>query len=386
MVGGGVMGCWSALRLARRGLRVSVFEQSEIACEGSGRNRGNVRVQLRDPDEMEIAKRSIELWGEAQREFGSNIEFRITGNLLVTYDQDIADEFPGEAARHANMGLDAHVVRGKELRELVPGISDSIVSGFLTTNDGHINPQLATWAIAGSAKKAGVTFHRGVKVERLLTHSGRITGVAASSGEFFAGRVLVAAGVWTRPLLESVGLRLPIEPALHQCMATAKTGYVTGPYLRCASPRVSFCQTASGTLLLGMAPARAIKLGEAPSISREHLQRVVAESIRLVPSLEGLTAVRAWAGLFDMTPDDHPLIGAIQGIEGLFIAAGFCGHGFAISPVITEALAALVLGDAPGIDLRPFDPQRFDRPMEPKTSKTPQSRIAQLGNLTAPSL
>jgi sarcosine oxidase subunit beta len=386
IVGGGIMGCWTAYRLAKAGRRVMLVERTEIAFEGSGRNRGNVRVQLRDPDEMEMARRSLELWPKAEAEFGTSMEFRRTGNLLVTYDRDIAEEFPQEAERHCAMGLDAHVVHGNRLRELVPGISGAVLSGLLTTDDGHINPQLATWAVATGAKRAGADIRRGVSVERIEVNRGKVAGVATSAGVFSAPQVLVAGGVWSGRLLEPAGLSLPIEPALHQCMATAKLPYVTGPYLRCASPRVGFCQTASGTLLLGMAPARKIRLGEEPRISREHLTRVMAETIRLVPNLEQVSAVRAWAGLFDMTPDDHPFIGPVEGTDGLFVAAGFCGHGFAISPVVTEVLSALMLGEEPSIDLTPFDPRRFEKPAAREPRARPVGRIAQLGNLTSPSL
>jgi sarcosine oxidase subunit beta len=380
------MGCWTAYRLAKAGRRVMLVERNEIAVEGSGRNRGNVRVQLRDPDEMEMARRSLELWRAAEVEFGTSMEYRQTGNLLVTYDEDIAADFPLEAERHCGMGLDASVVHGNRLRALVPGISNAVVSGLLTTDDGHINPQLATWAIASGAKRAGVDIRRGVSVERIEIERGKVAGVSTSAGTYSTQQVLVAAGIWSSRLIEPAGLSLPMEPALHQCMATTKLPYVTGPYLRCASPRVSFCQTASGTLLLGMTPARKIQLGETPRISREHLARVMAETIRLVPSLEQVSAVRAWAGLFDMTPDDHPFIGPVEGTDGLFVAAGFCGHGFAISPVVTEILGALMLGQEPAIDLTPFDPRRFEKQARQEPRPQRVSRIAQLGNLTSPSL
>lgn len=386
IVGGGIMGCWTALRLVESGLSVVVIERTEIAHEGSGRNRGNVRIQLRDPVERDLINRSLDVWSDIEAATDQTVEYRVTGNLLVTYDADIAAEFREEANRHISLGYDAEVVAGNSLRELVPGISGDVVSGLLTTQDGHINPQLATWHIASKAKSAGVRFLRGCTVGSVKLESGRAVGLETDEGPVHAGQVLVAAGVESPLLLEPLGMKVPIQWALHQVMATAKMPFVTGPYLRCASPRVSFCQTASGTLLLGMAPARLVEKGSKLDFSPEHLANVMRETIRLVPILERAKAVRAWAGVFDMTPDDRPLIGQVEGIDGLFVATGFCGHGFSISPAVTEELARLITGQRPASDLSPFDPRRFERPMKSEAAPEHQSRIAQLGKLTAPSL
>ena len=167
IIGGGIVGCTTAYNLARRGARVIVFEKEEIAQEASGRNRGNVRLQLRDRLELPIVREAIALWERADEELGMPTEYRTTGNLLVTYHDDIASGFEAEAERHRKLGIDATVVGREDLRDHVPDITPDIVAGFLTTQDGHVNPQRATWAYATAARRAGAEFRTGTRVESL---------------------------------------------------------------------------------------------------------------------------------------------------------------------------------------------------------------------------
>lgn len=384
VIGAGIIGCWTALRLARRGYGVAVVEKEEIAHQGSGRNRGNVRVQLREAAERELIDRSLVLWQELEEASRTTIEYRVTGNLLVSYDDGLTTDFEIEVRRHREMGYDAHLVRGDSLRQLVPGISPQIASGFLTTQDGHVNGQLATWEVASQAKAAGVRFLRGTEARSIGSDGGKISGVRTSAGDIATGRVLVAAAGDSVGLLRPLGIELPISLALHQILVTEKLPYVTGPYLRCASPRISFCQTASGSLLLGLGPARGIAPDETPVVEPQKVEAIMRETLRLVPSLKRARVVRSWPGLFDLTPDGRAIVGAAEQVDGLWIAAGFCGHGMAISPALTECLAAAISGEAPPISLAAFSPGRFENAAAAAESPQHQSRVSHLGNLVAP--
>lgn len=384
IVGGGIIGCWTALHLARAGKRVCVIEKAEIAHHGSGRNRGNVRVQLREPVERDLINRSLVLWQNFEDGARSTVEYRVTGNLLVGYDETLVPDFQIEVDRHRAIGLDARVVRGAELRELVPEISPEIVAGFLTTQDGHVNGQLATWEAARQAKLAGVRFFRGTIAEQIEHSQGKVTAVLTSAGRIPTESVLVAAAGDSVGLLAPLGIKIPISLALHQILVTEKLPFITGPYLRCASPRISFCQTASGTLLLGLGPASDLAPDASQRVDAKKIEAISRETIRLVPALADAHIVRSWTGLFDLTPDGRAIIGPAEGIEGLWVATGFNGHGMAIAPAVTESLAQSLLGENPQVSLAPFAPTRFEKPFEIEVSDEPVSRIGHLGNLVAP--
>jgi sarcosine oxidase, subunit beta len=229
IIGGGIVGCTTAYNLALRGVRVVLLEKDDIAQEASGRNRGNVRVQLRHRLELPIVLEALELWKQADDELGAPTEFRTTGNLLVTYHDSIAEGFAAEAERHRLRGLDAHVVARGDLRALVPDISPDIMMGFLTTQDGHVNPQKATWAFASAARRRGVDIRLGTRVSAILVEGGRVGGVATERGTISAPIVLNACGVRAPELMAPLGFELPISPAKHQILVTARLPLVTRP-------------------------------------------------------------------------------------------------------------------------------------------------------------
>jgi sarcosine oxidase subunit beta len=384
IVGGGIVGCTTAYNLASRGTRVILFEKEDIAQEASGRNRGNVRLQLRDRLELPIAREAVELWKRADEELGMPTEYRTTGNLLVTYHDDIAAGFEAEAERHRKLDIDARVVGRDELRDHVPDITSEIVAGFLTTQDGHVNPQKATWAFATAAQRAGAAFHTGTRVTSLIVENGTVRGVQTEAGPVSAPIVLNAAGVRAPELLGPLGIPLPITPAKHQILVTTRLPLVTRPYLRCAGPRVSFCQTMDGTLLLGMGPAQ--NVGFESSVSRAHMTNIMRETIRLVPTLASARVVRAWTGWFEMTPDDLPVITEMPDASGLFICAGFSGHGFALAPAIGRLMATLILDGQPTHPIDELGLDRFNGMKGRARTREAESVISRLGRLTADGL
>jgi sarcosine oxidase subunit beta len=384
IIGGGIVGCTTAYNLAKRGTRVIVFEKEDIAQEASGRNRGNVRLQLRDRLELPIAREAIELWQRADEELGMPTEYRTTGNLLVTYHDDIANGFEAEAERHRTLGIDAKMVGREELRDHVPDITPEIVAGFLTTQDGHVNPQKATWAFATAARRAGAEFRTGNRVTGLIVENGVVRGVESEGGPVSAPIVLNAAGVRAPELLEPLGVKIPITPAKHQILVTTRLPLVTRPYLRCAGPRVSFCQTMDGTLLLGMGPAQSV--GFESTVSRAHISNIMRETIRLVPTLASARVVRSWTGWFEMTPDDLPVITELTDTKGLFICAGFSGHGFALAPAIGRLMASLILDGKATHPIDELGLDRFDTMQGHGKAREAESVISRLGRLTADGL
>ncbi|MCC7045462.1 MAG: FAD-binding oxidoreductase [Alphaproteobacteria bacterium] len=383
VVGGGIVGCATAYNLAKQGVRVVLLEKDDIAQEASGRNRGNVRVQLRDRLELPIALEALRLWHQADEELGHPTEFRRTGNLLVTYHDSIAAEFQAETEKHRQRGLDARVVARHDIKELVPDISPDIVMGFLTTQDGHVNPQKATWAFAMAARRHGADIRIGVRANGIVVRGGRIEGVSTDRGRISAPAVLNAAGVRAPELMAPLGIDVPITPAKHQILVTARMPLVTRPYLRCAGPRVSFGQTMDGTLLLGMGPAQSV--GFDSSISRAHIGNIMRETVRLVPALATARVVRAWVGWFEMTPDDLAIVQAVEEVPGLYICAGFSGHGFALGPAIGRLMASLIAEGRATHPIEEFGMARFKN----KTASSRQEdegAIARLGRLTAEGL
>lgn len=379
IIGGGITGCATAYHLARSGCQVTLLEKGDIAGEGSGRNVGGVRQQNRLPPELPMAMEALRRWPLLDEELGVATEFQLAGSLTVTYDASEMEELGAEAARQRALGLDVSVVTGKGLKELVSGLSDEVVAGTYSPTDGYANPQRATLAYAIAARRLGARLLTGVKVESIRVEGERVVGVRTARGDFSAGVVLVAAGVWTSGLCAPLGLEIPISLWRYQPYITARVPRMIHTYLRCASTRMAIVQTADGTIVFGKAPPEAVPFGS--GVSRARLSSAAGELARLVPALRSVGMARGWLGWYDVTPDDLPVIGPAEGIEGLIIAAGFSGHGFALGPATGYMLSELILRGESPIPLGDLRLSRFKDPNYRR--EEPAGRLAHMWALTA---
>lgn len=379
VIGGGIMGCSAAYHMAQRGARVTVLEKNVVASEASGRNCGNVRVQLRHPLEIPIILDAIRRWRQLDEELGMATEFRTTGNILLTFHEEELEGLEGEVERLRSVGVEVRLVAGQDLKEIVPGVSEAVVAGMYSTPDGHANPQLATLAYANAARRGGVRILTGVAANSILVEGGRVVGVDTSQGEMAADMVLNAAGVGSPTLGRSLGLDIPVAPWRYQVFIAERTSYSVTPYVRCTGPRLSWKQTVNGSVLVSMEPAEQVGLDT--SVTGPQMSRPMRALIREVPALGNLRIVRGWAGWFEMTPDDLPILGPVDGIDGLFLATGFSGHGFAIAPAIGATVAEMMLEGRTSLPIHGFRPSRFREPGYGKEES--ESKLSHLWTLSA---
>jgi sarcosine oxidase subunit beta len=184
-------------------------------------------------------------------------------------------------------------------------------------------------------------------VRRLVVDRGDVAGVERADGERVACEVvIVAAGAWSATLLAGLGVRLPLETRALQMLLTAPAPKSLAPVLGCFERKLSLKQLADGSYLIGGGwPA---SITDEPG-NRWHVLEASVRASRAVaaevyPATAPLPLARSWAGLEAFTPDDVPAIGPVPGVRGLIVAAGFCGHGFALAPAVGDILARLALG------------------------------------------
>ena len=408
VVGGGIAGCATAYYLARRGVRVTLYERGEIAGEQSGRNWGFVRQQGRDPFEVPLMMASNRIWRGLEQELGADIEWIQGGNLALAATPERAallEEWLG-VARQA--GLDTRLMTTREVQAFLPGMAETWRAGLYTESDGHAEPVKATQAFAQAAVKHGADLHPRCAVLGVDTEGGRVSGVLTEEGPIRTRTIVCAAGAWSSRLVRPLGVTLPQR----WVRATVARTSPAPPLTRAGvwGPAVSFRQRRDGTLNIAAAGAadhditldslRHLRLflpnywknrklfrfhvgrpllrslagllpgsrarrqpmtwdrstGPVPNVAK--VRRSLAEMRRLYPSLHGLTVTRSWAGYIDTTPDAIPVIGE-AGPGGLVIATGFSGHGFAMGPIVGRLVAELVADGKPSLDLRPFRLSRF---------------------------
>jgi len=400
VIGGGIAGCASAYYLARRGLRVALFEKGEIAGEQSGRNWGFVRQQGRDPLELPLMIECSRMWRSLEAELEADIEWRQGGILYLAGSEA---EMAGYEAwlEHARpYQLDTRLLSGAEVAALLPGMARDWAGGLYTASDGQADPIKATTAFARAAERHGAEVRTGCAVEAIETAGGAVTGVRTEAGEVAAGAVLVAAGAWTGPLLRTVGVVLPQlrvrSTVLRTTAAPDKTAIgVWGPgfgfrqrrdgtfnvgggawvdfdidldslrYLRAFWPALrrskkkidmhvgrplldDLAALIGGREALVRRMRRDRVLDPAPS--RTKVEHCLAGFRMLFPEFAALEVQTSWAGVIEVTPDEVAALGAVPEVAGLVVASGFSGHGFGFGPIAGRLMAELIADGQASLD------------------------------------
>jgi len=220
VIGGGVIGCSIAWHLAMKGAGVTLLEQGALASGASGASAGGVRQQGRDLRELPIAIRAIARWEQLEKELDADLHYRREGHLTVIEHEDDMPAVEAGVAAQREVGLALDIVTGADLRELAPGLAETVIAGTYSPNDGHANPILTTQAFARAAAREGATIRTGVAVTGIDVSGGRVTGVMTDAGPVRCDHLVVAAGPWSPLLAGPLGIDLPITGFAPQMIAT----------------------------------------------------------------------------------------------------------------------------------------------------------------------
>jgi glycine/D-amino acid oxidase-like deaminating enzyme len=402
IVGGGITGCSTALELARRGLRVAVFDRGPIGAEQSSRAWGFVRQQGRHPAELPLAVEARALWQELTARHGATSTGYEPGGILTPAETEADEARIAEAHRDAaGFGLRTRMLDAAELRGMLPQLGGQWRGALLTEGDGYAEPALATGTIAAAAKAAGVSFHPGVPVREVSLRAGTVEGVVTAAGLCRAGAVLLANGVGAAGLARRLGIAMPVQVV----RSTVARTVAAAPFTRLAmwGPKVAYRPRPDGSFVIGngyrgvggdyditpnsfrqirhflpayrrnwrllrlslgrefLAQMRATSPAPAPEPppNRRKIDHNLGAFRALFPHLGALPLETAWAGRIDLTPDVIPIMDRVWPDRGLYVAAGFSGHGFALGPSVGRQMAAWITQGRPELDLKPFRLSRF---------------------------
>src|SRR5688500_12842090 len=196
VVGAGIVGSAAAYFLARRGARVVVVERGRVPGEQSRKNWGFVRQQGRDPLEMPLVMEANRLWRGLEHELNADVEWVQGGNLALAADAARMARFEAWLPVAREFGLETQLLRGQDLKAVVPGLGGDWVGGMHTPGDGHADPEKATDAFARAAVAHGASLHLGCAVQGVTTRAGAVHGVATENGEIHPPGVVCAGGAW----------------------------------------------------------------------------------------------------------------------------------------------------------------------------------------------
>ncbi len=363
IVGGGLMGAATAFFLRRRGLSVILLERGLIGQQASGVNFGNVRRQGRFPPQLPLAHRSRALWSRLPGLLGEDVEFLPTGHLRVAYGPEQVAMMEAYRDTARPWGLELEMLSGNAVRDRFPWLSQDVLAGSFSPEDGHANPRLVAPAFGRAARREGARVVENAKVLAIEPENGGFRVDTADGMVWRAGMVQVSAGAWGGRIAARFGEPVPLTPRGPQMGVTEAAPYALTPvlgvttretkeviYLRQVTRgNVVFGGTGHGPADLDGLPARAD-----PRITLHQFTQLT----RMVPALRALRIIRTWSGIEGYMRDDIPVMGPSARIPGLFYAFGFCGHGFQLGPGVGDVMAELI---ATGRSETPIDPFHIGR-------------------------
>lgn len=365
IIGGGVVGCAAAYYLAKKGVTdVIVLEADKsIGHGGSSRNGGGVRQSGRDVRELPYAMYAVQnMWPTLSEELGMDVEYYQRGNLRLGKTDAHLKKLNTLASNAQALGLDMHVIDGKEVKEICPYLSDEIIGASWCPTDGHANPLLTTLAYYKRALEMGVRFFTEAKVQTLKKIKGVLRQVILETGEIFEGeQVIVAAGYESRFLARTVGIDVPMTRYFEEALVTEMQPKMFDIMLGTADADFYGHQSQHGSFVFGSESG----LEEATDMAPEDLRTsalTLSAGCRAVmgyiPMLADAKIVRSWGGWLDLCYDGVPVISKVKEVPGLILACGFTGHGFGTAPSVGLMLAQMVLGEETVVDISAL---RYDR-------------------------
>ncbi len=409
VIGGGIVGCSTALELAERGVSVALCEKGGIGQEQSSRNWGWVRISRRDPREVPLMAEALRIWPELDRRTGRDTGYRRAGIVFTCADDAEYERHESWPRNLQGYQIEARMLTPAEFRSLVPGAEMDIKGALYTPADGRAEPQKAAPAIAEAARDKGAAVLTECAVRGIETSGGRVSGVITERGAIACSSVILAGGAWSNLFCGLYGLDLPQLKVMNSVLRTKPLeggpeqaiwangfavrkrqdgGYTVAsghenvvdivpksfryamnflPALRQEWRSLNF--RLSGRFLDEARIPGRWRMDEAspfeycrvldPKPSERLSNSALANLKRAFPAFEAAEIAQRWAGYIDVTPDAVPVISAVDTIPGFHIATGFSGHGFGIGPAAGRLMADIVTGRPPVVDPHDFRFSRF---------------------------
>jgi sarcosine oxidase subunit beta len=367
------MGASVAYHLTRCGITdvMLVEREAQLGAGSTGRNAGGFRHQFSTEQNIRLSMESIAQFERFKEDFGTGIDLHQDGYLFLLSREADLELFRASVDLQRRLGVPVEWLTPAEASRLAPGLSaDGVLGATYCARDGIADPNGVTSGFARAARDAGATIVRDTEVVGIDAANGRIAGVRTSRGAVSTRVVVNAAGAWAGQIGRMSGIEVPVSPLRRHIFLAQPGGGATwddDPHRGTVpSTRILVIDFASsfyfhrhgGRLLFGMGdPAE--RPGFDTTVRWDFLPSVVEAGMARLPALAEAAVSHAWAGLYEMTPDAMPIIGPAAGCDGCYVIAGFSGHGFQHSPAAGRALADLICGRDPGLDLSPFALERF---------------------------
>lgn len=364
VIGGGIIGASVAHFLTKLGYgQVALVEKREI-CGGSTQySAAHIRQHYSNEVAIRLAVRGAGMFANAEEELGGPVGFVQHGYAVIApadQEQAIRDVVPVQQ----RFGVETEILTPEEVEHRWPELDvEGIALACFERTSGYADPVATVRALVRSAQQRGLELVEGCEVTDIATSGGKVTGVVTSHGSISTDVVVNACGPWGDRTGRMVGVDYPIRFSReHEAIFEAPEGFGELPVMSDAAQQLYFRHYGQGKVLVGEGWPKQIEPDDPETYDsgtdEAHLARMVPRLVRRVPSLAGAAFVKGYSGVYDITEDWYPIVGEEE-VGGYYSAFGGSGHCFKIGPPIGEALASVIAGEAPGIDISSLSGTRF---------------------------
>jgi sarcosine oxidase subunit beta len=362
IIGGGVMGASAAYHLAKRGVRnILLLEKEEFFGAGAtGRCAGGVRYQFSTEINIKLSLESLPMLEGFREEIGQEINYQQCGYLLIATDQKDAAAFRRNVELQNHLGVQTELLSGEDIRAWLPMMRfEDAILGTFHQKDGLVDPNSVVAGYMNAAQKMAVRAFTGTGVTGIRVSHGNVEAVETTQGTVQTRMILNAAGPWSGEIGRMAGVEIPIVPIRRQMFTTNDLPEIPHdfPFVIDFGQALYFHRAGDG-LLIGMSNPNQSP-GFDQSVDEEFEYINLEAAMERMPLLEYSSRASHWAGLYEVTPDAHPIFGGCE-LNGFTICTGFSGHGFMHGPIAGKLMSEYIVdGKFSTQDVSMLDLARF---------------------------
>jgi len=362
IVGGGIIGTSIAYHLAQKKAKGVVLLEKGMLGEGStAKCAGGIRAQFSTEINIRFSLESFKTWDQFQEIMETELDFKKVGYLFLATTEEEWAVFQSNATLQRQFGIPVELLSSQEIHRRWPYLRvDDLRGGTFCAREGYAGPYEALSGFARGARRGGVKILEETEVAQILLNGDQVAGVRTSLGDISSPVVVNAAGPYAGEVGKMAGVEVPVRPYRRQLFFTGPFPHIPDPIPLVIDFHRGWYFRREGTGLLISGPK-----DNFPSfnlnVDYDAMVEVAENSIYRVPIMEKAEIDRGWAGSYEISPDNHAILGEFPGLKGFFLANGFSGHGFQHSPAVGKVLAELILGEKPSIDISCLSVERFVR-------------------------
>ena len=364
VVGGGVNGVSIAYALAARGTKVTLVEKGACGDGASGRSSALIRMHYTNEWDARLAWASYPVFRDWPHVMGGDPVFTRTGFMNVV-GPGYADNLAKNVAMLRRIGVDTVALGPQQLRDLQPFVNvDDVGAAAYEPESGYANPSAVVDGFRRRTRELGGRVLQWTPVTRIVRRESRVLGVETTAGTIHAGAVVVAAGAWAPRLCRESGVTLPARPKAIDTIVVTRPSELAAPHMTFIdNVQGSYFRTESSTLTLVGVPCPVWDI-DPDTLGTGVAPHAVSEGAAIlthrIPTMERATVSRGYRAFDLYSGDRHAILGAVDGVDGLYLATAFSGSGFKIAPAVGTCMAELITdGHAKTVDIAPFSVRRF---------------------------